>query len=61
MKTLKKVKKTLFDITRTTGKAATLVHDIDILTSGDPKKIMKRIKSKTVYKLTNKIARELTK
>lgn len=61
MKSLKKVKKTLFDITRATGKAATLVHDIDILTSGDPKKIFKRAKSKVIYKTANKIARELSK
>lgn len=61
MKTLKNVKKTLYDITRTTGKIATAVHDIDVLASGDPKKIMKRVKSKVVYKTANKIARELTK
>lgn len=54
-----KLSKVLYNITRTTGKYASLANDIETIMTGDPKKIAKRMQRKATYKVTSKIARKI--
>lgn len=51
--------KLLYKLSRVTGKIATTLNDVEILSSGDPKKISKRIQRKTVNKISNKVRRNV--
>ena len=61
MNLLKDTKNNLYAMTRTTGKIASVLSDIDIFTSGDPKRIKRRLKSKMLYKTSNNIVRKILK
>ena len=61
MSILKETKNNLYAVTRATGKVASVLSDIDIFTSGDPKRIKRRLKSKMLYKTSNKIVRKILK
>lgn len=56
---LKSIKKALYKVSRTSGKLASKITDIETLASGDPEKIIKRVARKKVYKESNKIARKI--
>lgn len=58
---MNKVSKVLYTSSRKMNKVASTINDIEILLSGDPKKIMKRAKRKTVGKTLYKINREIMK
>lgn len=49
----------LYKLSRSINKTASTLNDIETLASGNPKKIMKRAKRKTVRKTLNKISRKI--
>lgn len=53
------IKTTLYDIARQLNKIAGVMTDIDVIKSGDPKKIAKRFAKKVYYKEANKIGKKL--
>lgn len=53
--------KGLYDISRTTGKAASKLNTVKTIMSGDPEKIAKHLTRKAVYKTSNKVARKINK
>ena len=62
---IKKFKRTLYNISRLTGKASSILADVEAVASLDSKKIKKRlgnkVKNKMLYKTANKIGRRLNK
>lgn len=62
---IKKFKRTLYNISRFTGKASLILADVEAVASLDSKKIKKRlgnkVKNKMIYRTANKIGRRLNK
>lgn len=58
---MKKLSKMFYDTSRSINKIASTVNDIETLFTGNPKKIIKRAKRKTVGKTLNKINRSIIK
>nr|DAV25121.1 MAG TPA: hypothetical protein [Caudoviricetes sp.] len=58
---LKKISKVFYDTSRTINKIASTVNDIETILTGNPKKIIKRTKRKTIGKTLNKINRSIIK
>lgn len=60
-----KIRKLLYTTANKMQKTANILGDIEVLLSGDPKKIYKktsnRYKNKVVYDTANKISRKITK
>ena len=57
---VKALSNALYKIGRKTGKIATTLNDVDALLSGDPKKIVKRVARKEIYKASNKITKNIS-
>lgn len=59
----KKLTGLLYDISRTAGKTATRMNDVNTILSGNPKKIAKRFArkavNKTLFKTANKVSNKL--
>lgn len=56
---MKKISSNLYNISRTINKLASTMNDIETVATGNPKKIMKRAKKKTVGKALNKVTRAI--
>lgn len=56
---MKKISSNLYNISRTINKLASTMNDIETVATGNPKKIMKRAKKKTIGKTLNKITRSI--
>jgi hypothetical protein len=50
----------MYNISRTTGRAAAKMRDIDTILSGNPKKIAKRFARKTINKMAFKTANKVS-
>ena len=57
----KNIASKLYNISKTIGKIASITRDIEVLTSGDSKKIAKRAKNKIANKLFYKVKNKLIK
>lgn len=59
------LRNTLYKTSRKLNKVASILGDLDALTSGSPKKIVKRVfnknKNKFIYKTANKISKKTNK
>lgn len=59
------IRKALYKVSRGSGAAASKLADVDAILSANPKKIARRIKSKTsnkfIYKTANKISKKINK
>jgi hypothetical protein len=62
---MNKLRKNLYNISKVINKTASILGDIEAITSGSPKKVVKRMSNKTknkmIYKTANKISRKVTK
>jgi hypothetical protein len=58
---VKKISKVFYDTSRTINKIASTINDIETVLTGNPKKIIKRAKRKTVGNTLNKINRSILK
>lgn len=58
---MRKLSNNLYRLSRISGKASSKIKDVETLISGDPKKITKRAKRKTIGKVMNKITRTIIK
>lgn len=56
---MKKISSNLYNVSRAINKIASTVNDVETIVTGNPKKIMKRAKKKTVGKALNKITRSI--
>lgn len=56
---MSKLKTGLYKATRKLGKVASVVNDIETIATGNPKKIFKRIKRKTIGKTINKVNQKI--
>ena len=56
---MSRLTKTLYNTSRAINKVASTVNDIETLASGNPKKIIKRAKRKTVGKMLNKVNKKI--
>lgn len=59
MNRMSKLTSDLYKLSRKLGKTASIINDIETLASGNPKKILKRSKKKTVGKALNKLNRKI--
>ena len=57
------IKNSLYDLSRILNKSASIINDIETLTSGDTRRIKRRVKSKAknklVYGVENKVSKKL--
>lgn len=57
---LNDIVKSLYKISRTTGKAASNLNTIKTVLSGNPEKIVKHVARKQVYKTGNKLTKKVS-
>jgi hypothetical protein len=58
---LREIAGLFYKLGRQSGKAASTLNDIDVLLSGDPKRIAKRFARKEINKIGNKITRDISR
>jgi hypothetical protein len=51
----------LYDLARQAGKTASKIRDIEVIASGDPKKIGKRVIRKAISKESFKVAKSINR